>query len=81
MTDIIKDFGEKISGKVMAYLKAYKDFELDNIKMFEQEIEVLGSIDPLVIAFGDMAYGLLQKHFGSKYRIKKVRHYSHYISK
>ena len=81
MTDIIKDFEEKISGNVKEYLKAHNDFELDNIKLFEQEIKDLQCVDPLIIAFGNISYDLLNKHFGNQYRIKKIMHYSHQISK
>lgn len=81
MTDIIKDFEEKISGDVIKYLKENKDFELKNAKLFEQEIADLKCSDPLIIAFGNTAYKILKKYFGQKYRIKKVMHYSQYISK
>ena len=81
MTDIIKDFEEKISGNVLQYLKDNKDFELINVKLFEQEIVDLESSDPLIIAFGNITFDILSKHFGHKYRIKKVMHYSQQISK
>jgi len=81
MTDIIKDFEEKVSGNVMLYLKANKDFEIKNVKLFEQELESLKCKDPLIIAFGNNSYTLVQKYFGQKYRIKKVMHYSQQISK
>jgi hypothetical protein len=81
MTDIIKDFEEKISGNVLLYLKGNKEFELNNVKLFEQEIKDLKCSDPLIIAFGNITYDLLNKHFIEKYRIKKVMHYSQQISK
>lgn len=81
MTDIIKDFEEKIAGKVSVYLKSNKEFELKNVRLFEQEIADLKCTDPLIIAFGNVAYDLLYKHFGQRYRIKKVMHYSQQISK
>jgi hypothetical protein len=81
MTDIIKDFEEKISGNVLLYLKENKEFELNNVRLFEQEITDLKCKDPLIIAFGNITYDILNKHFGMKYRIKKVMHYSQQISK
>lgn len=81
MTDIIKDFEEKISGNVISYLKANQAFELKNVKLFQQEIEDLQSSNPLIIAFGNHVFYLLNKHFGNKYRIVKVPHYSNHISK
>ncbi len=81
MTDIIKDFEEKISGNVLAYLKQNREFELRNIRLFEDEIKDLKCADPLIIAFGNITFDILNKHFGNKYRIKKVMHYSQQISK
>ena len=81
MTDIIKDFEEKISGNVLLYLKNNKEFELKNVRLFEQEITDLKCPDPLIISFGNITYDILNKHFGRKYRIKKVMHYSYQISK
>jgi hypothetical protein len=81
MTDIIKDFEEIISGNVLKYLNENEEFELMNIRLFEQEILDLKCPNPILIAFGNITYDLLYKHFGQKYRIKKVMHYSHQISK
>ena len=81
MTDIIKDFEEKISGNVKSYLKENYAFELHNVYLFQQEIKDLKCVDPLLIAFGGITYDLLNKHFGKSYRIKKVIHYSQQISK
>ena len=81
MTDIIKDFEEKIAGKVSVYLKSNEDFELENVRLFKQEVADLRCKDPLIIAFGNVAYNFLYKHFGQRYRIKKVMHYSQQISK
>ena len=81
MTDIIKDFEDKISGNVLYYLKLNKEFELANVRLFEQEIKDLKCVNPLIIAFGNITYDLLNKHFGRKYTIKKVMHYSQQISK
>lgn len=81
MTDIIKDFEEKISGNVKAYIKANKNFEFQNIDLFKQEIADLKCIDPFILAFGNVTFDLLKKHFGDTYRIQKVMHYSQQISK
>lgn len=81
MTDIIKDFEEKISGNVKVYLNANKDFEIKNVELFQKEIIDLKCEDPLIIAFGNMAFYLIDKYFGRKYKIKKVMHYSQQISK
>lgn len=81
MTDIIKDFEEKISVNVISYLKENREFELKNVKLFQQEISDLRSSNPLIIAFGNHVYNILEKHFKNKLRIVKVPHYSNHISK
>ena len=80
MTDIIKDFPEKESNKVMKYLKATPSFVKKQISSFEQELKDIGSIDPLLICFGRAAYNILNKNLGEKYNIRKVTHYAHFIS-
>ena len=81
MTDIIKDFEEKVSGNVKSYLKINKNFELQNIELFQKEITDLKCSDPFIIAFGNITYDILKKHFGETFRIYKVMHYSQQISK
>lgn len=81
MTDIIKDFEQKISGQVMKYLRANPEFENLNIRAFEQELKDIGANDPTLIAFGGDVHQILQRHFKDQYRIVKIPHYSHYLSK
>lgn len=80
MTDIIKDFEQKISGKVSKYLKDHKAFELQNISLFEQELIDIGSKRTLVIAFGNDSFNILNRHFLKKLKIVKIPHYSSHIS-
>lgn len=81
MTDIIKDFTEKVSGNVVSYLKNNREFKLKNVKLFHQEITDLRSSDPIIIAFGNHVFDILDKCFKNEFRIVKVPHYSNYISK
>jgi hypothetical protein len=81
MTDIIKDYEEVISGKVMKYLKENPKFEKDNIETFEDEINCIGSQNPILIAFGNDCYKILNRNLQDKYKIYKVSHYSSCISK
>ena len=81
MTDIIKDFEQKISGKVISYLKNDKSFEKQNIKVFREEINDLGIDSPTIIAFGRDAYSILNRNFKKEFKIIKIPHYSHFISK
>jgi len=81
MTDIIKDFEQVISGEVNSFLKAHRAFELQNVEMFRKELDDIGASDPLLIAFGNHSFSILDKHFGNEYNVVKVPHYSMQISK
>ena len=81
MTDIIKDFEQKVSGKVIKFLRNNKDFKKENIEKFEEEIITLGCKNPIIIAFGNDSYKILQRNLKDKYRIYKVSHYSAHITK
>jgi len=81
MSDIIKDFDQKESGKVAKYLKENKLFEDENVEIFRQELVDIGSKNPTLIAFGRDTYGILKKNFSDQYEIVKVPHYANYSSK
>lgn len=81
MTDIIKDFEEKASGKVMKYLKTDPTFEKENIEILKTEIDLLGCDDPLIIAFGRNADIILRRNLGNEFRTCRVPHYANYTSK
>ena len=81
MTDIIKDFDQKTSGKVVSYLRANKAFEEENVNNFRKELEDLGSESPTIIAFGKDAYVILVRNLKYEYKIFKVPHYANYTSK
>jgi hypothetical protein len=80
ITDIIKDLEEKASGKMMSFLKADKDFELENIRRLREEIRVLGSASPLLVAFGKDAESIARKNLSGEFEIIRVPHYANYIS-
>jgi hypothetical protein len=80
MTDIIKDYEEVISGKVMKYLNSNPGVKKKNIKSFEIELKDIGAINPIIIAFGNDSFKIL-KELKHKYKIFKVPHYSSCISK
>jgi len=79
MTDIIKSYEEKISGNLMKYLTTNKDFEKENIKMFEQELLDIGSQNTIIVAFGNDSYNILKRNLNDKYKIYKVPHYSAFV--
>jgi hypothetical protein len=81
MTDIIKDFEEKVSEKLIKYLKNNPTFLQENILSFENELNDIDSKNPILIAFGNECYKILNNNLQDKYRIYKVSHYSSCISK
>jgi hypothetical protein len=81
MTDIIKDFDQKVSGKVMSYLRTDKPFEKENATLFREEINDLGIHNPTIIAFGRDAHTILTRNFTNEYKIFTIPHYSNYSSK
>jgi hypothetical protein len=81
MTDIIKNFPEKESGNVANYLKSHKDFEKENIGFFRQELQDIGAENPIIVAFGDIVYDILARNFHDEFKILKMTHYAHFISK
>jgi hypothetical protein len=81
MTDIIKDFEQKASGEVMAYLRSNKSLEKDNVERFKEELRDLGVDQPTIIAFGGDAFKVLARNLGEQYDVWKMPHYSKYISK
>ena len=81
MTDIIKNFDQKASGKVMSFLRKNPAFEQENVEFFRQELIDLGAPNPTLIAFGSVTYSILTRNFWADYRIVRIPHYSDYCSK
>ena len=81
MTDIIKDFEQKVSGQMMSYLRTNKQFEKDNVKIFRAELNDLGIDNPAIVAFGRDAHVILNRNFANEIKVFKVPHYSNYTGK
>jgi len=81
MTDIIKNYNQKESGRVEAYLKINPEFEKQNVKSFLEELIDIDSKDPILIAFGKVTYEVLYRNLKKKVKISKVPHYANYESK
>ena len=81
MTDIIKGFEQKVSGKMMDYLKTNPRFERRNADRFRAEIADLRVENPTIVAFGCDAHKILCRNFMGEYRILLLPHYSNYGSK
>ena len=81
ITDIIKDFEERASGKMISFLRKNKEFERDNIRKLHEEIAVLGFANPTLVTFGRDAETIAKRHLGGDFRIIRIPHYANYISK
>lgn len=81
MTDIIKDFEEKASGKMMKFLRTNSEFEEENICHLREEIAVLGNPAPVLVTFGKDAQRIAERNLGDEFRIVGIPHYANYVSK
>lgn len=81
MTDIIKDFEEKASGRVVNFLRTNRDFERENIEQLREEISVLGFTAPVLVAFGRDAERIAERNLGNEYHVAGIPHYANYVSK
>ena len=81
MTDIIKDFEEKAAGRMMNFLRNNRSFEQENIRRLREEIEVLGSSNPVLVTFGKDAEKIVKRNLGREFTIVGIPHYANYISK
>lgn len=81
MTDIIKDFEEKASGKMMSFLGSNKDFERDNIQKLREEMGVLGVSNPVLVTFGKDAEKIAKRNLCKEFQIVGIPHYANYVSK
>ena len=81
MTDIIKNFEQKVSGKLMSFLRKNPDFTEENITSFKQELCDIGALNPTLIALGKDSYDILNKYLKDEFRIFRVTHYSAPIRK
>ena len=80
ITDIIKEHKETDSSKVVSYIKKNPDILAKNMRLFEEELDLLGG-NPILIALGTATYSFLKECFGRKYKIYKITHYAHQIGK
>ena len=81
MTDIIKNFPERVSVNVSKYLRDNREVETENVSFFRNELHTIGAINPTLIAFGNDTFSILLRNLQTDYKILKIPHYAHYISK
>ena len=80
LTDIIKDFADKVSGRVRVYLRDNPEFERQNIRTFQEELNTIGSTSPTLVALGADSHAILTRNLGNRFSILKAPHYSMYVS-
>jgi hypothetical protein len=81
MTDLIKDYDQKDSGKVIKHLRSSPEIVQENIEILNEELFELDEKKIKLIAFGRDVYSLLKKNYKDKYEILKIPHYASYTSK
>ncbi|WP_432415740.1 hypothetical protein ACRHM7_07350 [Chromohalobacter israelensis] len=81
MTDVVKDFEEKVSGNVMSFLRHNKDFERESIQKLREEIKALGFPHPILVAFGKDTEKIVKRNLSQEFRIIGIPHYANFISK
>ena len=81
MTDILKDFEEKASGKMMSFLRVNKDFERKSIQELREEVETIGFSQPILVAFGKDTEKIAKRNLSKEFQIVAIPHYANYISK
>ena len=80
MTDLIKNFKEKDSSKLMSYISNNKDFLKENINIFKEELKDLEVKNKLIITLGRDVHKLVIEEFNNS-NILNVPHYASYIKK
>ena len=80
MTDILKNYPEVDSQKVIAHLKKHPELEQKNVESFRQELKDIGTDNPRLVAFGNTVHEILKRNLG-EFEIIKIPHYAHRINK
>jgi len=83
MTDAIKEAVEPVSRNLLGYLKVHPEVVSRSMETLRVELADLGHPRPVILAFGGVAYSLLNQNLGpDDYSLLvKITHYSHHISK
>lgn len=80
ITDIIKEFPELNSKKVVRYFEEHPDEIEKHINLFKEELSFLSDEKPILIALGNASYNFLNDNLDG-YEIYKIKHYSARIGK
>jgi len=80
MTDILKNYPEVDSQKVLSHIKKHPELEQQNVESFRQELKDIGTEKPRLIAFGNIVHEILKRNL-DEFEIIKIPHYAHQMSK
>ena len=80
MSDVIKEFPEPCSGKMAAYLRRNRGFELEQVAILREELGTVGATSATRVAFGRGAERILRQHLAGEYRVVGAPHYAVYLS-
>lgn len=81
VTDAFKGIPSYGAKRTIEHLRAHPALVGEQLARLREELGALGSEDPLLIVFGRDVYGILREHLGTTYRMVRVPHYAHFISK
>lgn len=81
MTDVFIGLHETDSSKVAKWMKENPLLVDEHLERLRKELTDLGVDNPLLVALGVRVYEILQARLGHEFRIVKVTHYAHQISK
>lgn len=76
MTDIIKNFKEPDSTKILRALKADPSVERMHVNSFKEELAAIGAEKATLVAFGGGVSDILTRHFQGQYRLIRIPHYA-----
>ena len=81
ITDIIREYPEINSKKVVSEIKKGNIKIEDHIKKFKEELNCLSDEKPILIAVGNDSFNILKNNLHDEYEIYKITHYSARINK
>lgn len=76
MTDIIKNFKEPDSTKILRALKADPSLERMHVDSFKEELAAIGAEKATLVAFGGGVYDILSRHLQGQFRFMRIPHYA-----
>ena len=81
ITDIIREYPEINSKKVVSEIKKGNIKIEDHIKKFKEELNCLSDEKPILIAVGNDSFNILKDNLHDEYEIYRITHYSARINK